>query len=239
MIRLSASAFDVVWADLGLGRVPEPLRVRSVGHTDAERADIRAAVYANLAERGLLPGGELDEAVVARLTTLASASVFVECEALADMDSDEPLRAVAAGDGSRAVLAVQPSQTVGLSAIRPGELCPAIVDLLPELPPGPGYGVNLPATELPSPDGASAARQRQLREVLAIQARPVYSAGQLTVRVRENGTVARRGGLTWFLTDVGAYFGTVAAGRGGQDWLTAGPVDAPRLTQQLADLVAP
>ncbi|MFI6031146.1 ESX secretion-associated protein EspG [Amycolatopsis magusensis] len=245
MIRVSASAFDVLWADLGLPRAPEVLGVRSVGATDGERAEIRASVYANLAERGLYdPADGLDEALVERLRTLATASVYVECEALLDMTSDTPFRAVAAADGRHGVLATQPNRTIGLSTIRDGELLSSIVELLPALEPGPGYGVTLPASALAGgvedpvfAPGRTAGREKQLSEVLAIQARPIYGAGQFTVRVRDGAHARRVGGVSWFWTDVGAYLSSLEPGRGGQDWVTVTPVDGPRLVQRLAGLL--
>ncbi|PRX51136.1 ESAT-6 protein secretion system EspG family protein [Prauserella shujinwangii] len=241
MIRLSASAFDILWADLGHARPPAPLRVRSVGRTESERAEIRAAVYDNLAERGLYAGGELDPGLRDRLDTLAAASFLVECEALLDLAEPEPLRAVAAATGSGdGVLAVQPRQTIGLSAIRDAEVYVAAVSVLPDLHAGPGFGVSLPVSALggalrdPVFDEASGSGpfDRQIREVLAIQARPVLAAGQFSVRAARG----RLGGLSWFATDVGAYLGTVEPGRGGEDWMTVAPVDSDRLVARLADL---
>ncbi|WP_158887307.1 ESX secretion-associated protein EspG [Amycolatopsis anabasis] len=249
MIRVSASAFDILWQDLGYPAPPGPLRVRSVGSTDQERADIREAVYDNLAERRLFDGGRLDPSLTESLDTLATATVYVECEALGDMTAEVPLRAVAAARGRRAVLAAQPSKTIGLSSIRDTELFSAIVDLLPVLEPGPGYGISLPASALGSGvedpvfgerGAASAAYQKQIREVLAIQARPVLGAGQFSVRVREGeGRPRRIGGVSWFATDIGAYLGTLEPGRGGQPWVSVAPVDGPRLVNRLAEILEP
>lgn len=248
MIRVSASAFDVVWADLGLPRPPDPLSLRSVGATEAERETIRQAVYENLTERGLFDGERLDATLRSRLQLLASAQVYVECEALVGIDDETPLRAVSASLGRQAVLAAQPGRTIGLSGVGDGELYSSIVGLLPELRPGPGYGVSLPASTLaagvedPVFSGSAAkhsvVHERQLREVLAIQARPVSGAGQFTVRVREaDGRLRRAGGLSWFTTDVGSYSGMVTPGRGGQDWMSVAPTDTARLTERLASLL--
>jgi hypothetical protein len=248
LIRVSASAFDILWTDLGHDRPPEPLSVRSVGGTDEERAEVRKAVYENLAGRGLYDGSRLEPALADRLGLLAAGEVFVACEALADMTASEPFRAVTAVRGRRGVLATQPEQTIGLDGIRESELCTAIVDVLPELTAGPGYGVSLASSALggavPDPvfdrGARSAASSAQLREVLAIQARPVYAAGQFTVSRRaSSGRVERTGGLTWFDTDVGAYCATKTPGRGGADWVTVTPVDSARLAARVAALLTP
>jgi hypothetical protein len=241
LIRVSASAFDILWTDLGHDRPPEPLSVRSVGGTDAERAQVRKAVYDNLAERGLYDGSRLEPALASRLNLLADADVFVACEALADMTAAAPFRAVTAARGRRGVLATQPEQTIGLDSIRDGELGTAIVDVLPELSAGPGYGISLPASTLAGdPDAVSGTASAQLEEVRAIQARPVYAAGQFSVSRRSaSGRVARVGGLTWFDTDVGAYCATKTPGRGGQEWVTVSPVDSTRLAARVTALLTP
>jgi hypothetical protein len=241
LIRVSASAFDILWTDLGHDRPPEPLSVRSVGVTDAERAEVRKAVYGNLAERGLCDGYRLEPVLASRLNLLAAADVFVACEALADMTAATPFRAVTAARGRRGVLATQPEQTIGLDSISDGELGTAIVDVLPELAAGPGYGISLPASTLSgAPDAVSGPASAQLEEVRAIQARPVYAAGQFSVSRRSaSGRVERVGGLTWFDTDVGAYCATKTPGRGGQEWVTVSPVDSTRLAARVTALLTP
>jgi hypothetical protein len=239
LIRVSASAFDILWTDLGHDRPPEPLTVRSVGGTDEERAEVRKAVYENLAERGLYDGA-LAPALVARLEVLAEGEVFVACEALADMTAPAPFRAVTATRGSRGVLATQPEQTISLDSIRSSEVCTALVDVLPELTAGPGYGVNLAASALAGSPSASRSASAQQQEVLAIQARPVYAAGQFSVSRRSaSGRVSRVGGVTWFDTDVGAYCATKTAGRGGVEWVNVTPVDSARLASRVASLLTP
>jgi hypothetical protein len=47
------------------------------------------------------------------------------------------------------------------------------------------------------------------------------------------------GGLSWFVTDVGAYFGTVTAGRNDQEWVNLAPADGPRLIARLASILDP
>ncbi|MEV0067657.1 ESX secretion-associated protein EspG [Amycolatopsis sp. NPDC050768] len=237
MIRLSASAFDVVWHDLGLGHVPVPLAVPGVGATEAERAAVRAEVYRGLTDRGLFDG-QLAPELENRLRLLDSGSRYVACEALVDMTADTPFRAVTAVRGRSGVLAVQPERTIGLSGIREGELVSALVEVLPALSAGPGFGVSLPASGWDSTSSAtSASTARQTEEVAAIQARPVFAAGQFGVYRRgSGGRIERCGGLTWFDTDVGAYSAGVSSGRGGQDWVNVAPVDGPRLVERVLAL---
>ncbi|MCR3718516.1 MULTISPECIES: ESX secretion-associated protein EspG [Prauserella salsuginis group] len=245
MIRLSASAFDVLWSDLELGAPPSVLAVPSVGRTEDERASIRRDVYANLADRGLYPG-ELDEALRGRLAGIAAAAATIECEVLFDAADPEPLRGLVAQlpDG-RGVLAVQPNRTIGLDAVARDRACAEAAAILPDVEGGPGHGVSLPSATLdtaadPVYEGGTGSRahDRQVREVLAIQARPVLSAGQFSVYRREATRLVRQGGISWFLTDVGAYTAVVRPGPAGDPWLTVAPAGRERVAARLADLLA-
>ncbi|EID55875.1 ESX secretion-associated protein EspG [Saccharomonospora xinjiangensis] len=246
MIRVSASAFDVLWSDLGHTHSPRPLAVHSVGRTGQERAGIRAEVYANLAERGLVRGGDVDPELCRRLDVLAGATLTVECEALLDLADAEPLRAVAAAAGERGVLAVQPRRTIALTAIRGAEVFGAAVSVLPDFAAGPGMGVSLPSSALATVADAAVEHsqtrrarvfEQQSREVLAVQSRPVLAAGQLSVRLRCEARLRRVGGVSWFVTDEGGYLGTVAEGRASEPWLSLVPADPARIAGRLADLV--
>lgn len=246
MIRVSASAFDILWSDLGHTGRPGVLAVHSVGHTEQERVRIRAEVYANLAERDLVRGPELVPALRERIDLLAHAPLVVECEAMVDLAEPEPLRAVAAVSADRGVLAVQPRRTIALTAIRPGEVFDGVVGVLPDFASGPGMGVSLPASALVGVADAaveqSATRrarvfEQQAREALAVQSRPVLAAGQFSVRVRSGEHLRRIGGVSWFVTDEGGYLGTVAKGRAGESWSSLVPADPPRIAARLADLV--
>ncbi len=245
MIRVSASALDILWSDLRLPGSPAPLAVRSVGETRDERARIRDEVYANLADRGLFRGGELDPALRERLELLAHASLVVECEALIDLSDPEPLRAMAVAANGRGVLAVQPRRTVALTAIRAGEVFTAAVGVVPEFEAGPGMGVSLSASALDALSNAamedSTSRrarvfEQQAREALAVQSRPVFAAGQFSIRVRQGAGLHRIGGVSWFVTDGGGYLGTVTEGRGGETWLSLVPADPARIVVRLTDM---
>lgn len=242
MIRVSASAFDILWADVAHGAPPGVLTVPSVGRTDGERRAVRSEVYANLTDRGLYPG-ELDAALRERIEVLAQPALTVECELLLDLSESEPLRAVvAAGGGGRGALAVQPHRTIGLAAVGEGRTCAEAAAILPEVDGGPGRGVSLPADALTGGDPAdgettgSRARDRQVQEARAIQARPVVAAGQFSVRRRVGARLDRVGGLSWFLTDVGAYAASVQRGGDGRPWATVAPADRERVAARLADL---
>jgi len=122
--QLTAGQLDVLWHHLGLGRLPYPLDVPSVGATMADRERLRDEVLARLADPRL---GEL-------LRLLAGHEVAVD--AIAHVG--RPVRALATSDRRRAVLAVLDGGVVGLTEIRPTALAKSVVDLLPDNVSGPG-----------------------------------------------------------------------------------------------------
>lgn len=127
MTRLTPRQLDVLWHDLGLGRLPYPLDVPSTGANAAERARLRSEVLAEL-------GGRPDARLVELLGLLASADIAVDAVA----GAGGPVRAIAASNHRHAVLAVLRGDAVTLTEIRPTALAKSIVDMLPARPAGPG-----------------------------------------------------------------------------------------------------
>lgn len=125
MTLLSARQLDVLWHDLGLGRLPYPLDVPSIGTTTDERARLRAEVLASLDEHAQL---------TRMLRLLADHELAVDAVA----HIGRPVRALAASDHRRAVLAVLDGDVLSLTEIRPTALAKSIVDLLPANVSGPG-----------------------------------------------------------------------------------------------------
>jgi hypothetical protein len=125
--RLTPRQLDVLWHDLGLGRLPYPLDVPSVGADAAARGRVRAEVLAEL-------GGRPDARLTEMLEWLASPDIAVDAVA----GVGEPVRAIATSTRRHAVLAVLRGNAVDLTELRPTALARSIVDVLPERPAGPG-----------------------------------------------------------------------------------------------------
>jgi ESX secretion-associated protein EspG len=253
---LSLAAVDILWEDLELGAVPFPLEVRGHGDTVEERARIRAAVYDQLERRDLAWAGRAGAELANTLRLLASPKLTADLVALREMSDRQPIRAVVAVRGRRAVLAVQGELAVRVSAVRDSAIAAAIVGLLPPNRPGPGQSVTLPAAVLDervahrggrhrraeSSGGvlSTATRQTQhateLRFLNMVMERPVVRAGSMGVTVRdEHGRLDRLPGFGFFDTDQGRYLTSFARGVDGVDWTTLSPADANRLTQRLTE----
>ncbi|OLF08634.1 ESX secretion-associated protein EspG [Actinophytocola xanthii] len=253
-VELSLAALDTLWEDLRLGRVPFPLEIRSHGDTFEVRKRIKAAVYGDLARRGLAEERHVDDDLANALRLLAAPAVSVDLVALLDMGADEPVRAVAAARGRHGVLAVQRTLAVSVRTMRDNALAAAIVELLPHVRAGAGNSVTYPAAALregrprtvrAAPGGLlrtatpRSAVDSRLRAIAAITERPVLRAGQLGVnRADDSGRPLRLPGIAWFDTDEGRYATTVSPGPDGEDWITLWPADNARLAHRLAQIIA-
>jgi ESX secretion-associated protein EspG len=253
-LELSLAAFDVLWVDLRLGRVPFPLQVRSHGDTNDDRVRIRAAVYADLGRRGLARDKRPADTLVEDLRLLADPTTTVDLVALFDMADAEPVKALAATRGRHGILAVQGKLMLRLTRMRDIPTIGALVDLLPATRAGVGNSVTQPAAALRvDPDRERRAQpggvlrkvapavtaDAKLRAIAAVMEKPVRRAGQLGVtRTDDSGRRHRLPGIAWFDTDEGRYATTTTQGRDGEDWVTLWPADNARLAQRLGELAA-
>ena len=253
-LELSLAAFDVLWADLRLGRVPFPLQFRSHGDTLEDRARIRAAVYADLGRRGLSRDERPADTLVEDLRLLADPTMIVDLVALLDMADAEPVKALAATRGRHGILVVQGKLTLRLTRMRDIFTTGALVELLPATRAGAGNSITSPAGALrPGPGrqrqeqpggllrqvAPAVAADANLRAIAAVTEKPVWCAGQLGVtRTDDAGRRHRLPGIAWFDTDDGRYATTMARGRDGEDWVTLWPADNARLTHRLSELAA-
>jgi hypothetical protein len=253
-VELSLAALDMLWEDLRLGRIPFPLEVRNHGDTRDVRAGIKAAVYADLARRGLARDGRPDDGLVEDLRLLADPAVGVDLIALLDMADSQPVKALAAMRGRHGLVVVQGKLTVRLTRMRDTLAVGALVELLPATRAGAGNSITQTAKALRAdpklhrraqPGGVLrkvapvGAADTGLRAIAAIMEKPVLRAGQLgVVRADEDGKRRRLTGIAWFDTDDGRYATTMTRGRDGEDWVTLWPADNARLTHRLAEIIA-
>lgn len=248
---LPLAAFDILWEDLRLGGVPYPFEVPSHGDTLDERARIRSAVYADLEERRLVRGRQLDPDLEDALRLLRAPHLQFDTISTLDRAQGPMLRAAAAARGQRAVLAVQQDRVIRLDYIQDTALAASLVGLLPPNQPGPGDSVSMPAAQVSTPGrhseaawsepggrhGATALTSQQ--EVLAsILAAPVLRLGQIGgATFDQHGNARRLQGLSWFDTEAGRYFSVLGRGRDGQDWATVAPADVSRLIHSLGEMI--
>jgi hypothetical protein len=221
-------ALDFLWESLATGEPPYPLEVRSHGTTMDERRTLRHRVLDDLrAQRMLDPNGRLSPEVEDGLTLLAQAPQSIDAV-------HENVAALAVGDGTRALLAVQNEQGLTLTPIDPTALASSVVALLPPHPRGTERSITFPASETSSPRSP---KDREVLKTLAEQ--PKLRVGQLAANAR-NPMIGRRRApvLSWFDTSAGRYLTYTKKGGDGTDWITIAPADTATLRHRLGELLA-
>ncbi|MEV0680703.1 ESX secretion-associated protein EspG [Actinosynnema sp. NPDC050436] len=245
---LTPRELDVLWHDLGLGRLPYPLDVPSVGATGEERALLRARVLAEY--------GEPDPRLVDLLRVLADHQVAVDAVA----HVDRPVRAVAASTGRHAVLAVVDSGKIGVLEIRPTALARSIVEVLPHGSAGPGSALSVRletldeaialqrASEADEDDDdpwgggglderdalQRAGLSREDASVISELAANRVAGGQFGVTTGGGFRATRAGVLiTWFDTRQGRYLMVRENG-----WLSLAPTDNDRIATRIASVLS-
>jgi hypothetical protein len=254
IVTVSLAAFDILWEELRLGSPPYPFQIPSYGETYEERSRIRAAVHADLEQRGVTERGRVVPPVAAAMALVARPHIQLDTISTVDVREESAmLRAAAAARGREAVLAVQEGQLVRLEWTRDTALAASIVGLLPPTKAGPGREVSLPASlvggsaavrhAMPQPVAvtrrtAESVSKEQRKALAAIMEPEVLRLGQIGVGLfDERGRVRRLPGMSWFDNADGRYYSVVSPGRDGQDWATVSPGDASRMVYRLGEMI--
>jgi EspG family len=237
-ITVSLTAVDLLCDQFELGTPPVIFDIPRVGMSMADRARIRDAVLADLAERDLSHGDQVDTRVTKRLALICRAPLAIEATGV--LNGNHHLCAVAASNGKAAVLAVLEDQSLRLSALRPTALVPAVLELIGRARPGPGRSFTYPATAVTEQPPAGLLRTGYATststESRRILTQPRLQVGVFTVVHRDKHDTTRPA-LLWFDTDAGRYLGYVTPGADGRTWATYAPADNPRLARHLTNLI--
>lgn len=233
-------AIDMLLEHQRLGRAPFPFEVPHMGTTHEHRAQIREAVFRELERSDLMRGGRLDADVEQALDTAVKAPVAITLAA--QLDSPDLLVARAATNRRSAVLAKQDGNMLVFEELRPGDLVPAIVDLLPRTPPEPGQSLTVarpvsrprrsadagydPFAGVAAPRPVAGAQERAVSRLFEKER---LRAGQFNIIVPGASVPP----ATWFDTPDGRTLCTQRAGDDGRQWLTYAPADNARITQHL------
>ncbi|CAM3050122.1 ESX secretion-associated protein EspG [Saccharomonospora xinjiangensis] len=239
--------FDVLWEEVGAGELPYPLTVPSHGEDEAERAALRRRVEAELSARNI-PGSPVEE----WLRMLALPSLSIDALHIPEFRK-RPVAALAASDGTKAVLAVQDADGVWLRPLYLDGLASAIIGLLPPGPRGTEASITLPLDEAmrvrpsqtaaasgaPGRRGGLADRSHDPVETYAtLIGQPRLRGGQLAANSRDElGAKRRSSVLAWFDTASGRYLSVSRTGPDGREWVTVAPADAKTLRSRLGELV--
>ena len=251
IVTVSLAAFDILWEELRLGSPPYPFQVPSYGETYEERSRIRAAVHADLEQRGVTERGRVAQPIAAAMALVARPHIQLDTISTVDVhEASAMLRAAAAARGRDAVLVVQEGQLVRLEWTRDTALAASIVNLLPPTKAGPGQEISLPASLVGGVDDrpamppvatrrtAASASKDQQRALATMLEPEVLRLGQIGVGLYDaRGRVRRLPGMSWFDNAAGRYFSVVAPGRDGQKWATVSPGDGSRMVYRLGEMI--
>ncbi|MDI2030880.1 ESX secretion-associated protein EspG [Saccharopolyspora sp. TS4A08] len=240
---LSTAEFDLVWSALGLGRIPHPLEVPSLGATMEERAELADEVFRSLARRGLATGRELDPRLVDLLRLLVEHDTSVDVIG----HRDRPILALAAVARRSGVLAELDGNELRLTEIRPTSLAMSAVGVLPPCEQGQQRAISIPADALTKAlaEDADDPFGGDVDEDVALVKAGLSPQDAATVLELANNR--RAGGqfgvsrgtrrattlVTWFDTHQGRYL-MVKQG----EWLSIAPADNQRIEHRLADVVS-
>ncbi|MQA12588.1 MAG: hypothetical protein GEU98_29530 [Pseudonocardiaceae bacterium] len=237
--ELSAAALDILAEQLGFSATRYPFEVRSVGITLDERAGIRDAVWRQLDSAGLVRGERLEPEVEQALRLYGQSPV--EASLIGSGQDGLRLKARAGATRDGAVIAFGAGETVRFELLRPGDVAPALVRLMPAAPPGSGEAVTIPLDGAPRVDSAEerqtmlisgrpSAAQASMRVARELFARPRLRVGQFGVAMAgQPGQV-----LPWFDTEAGRYLAVRGQDSTGREQVTYTPTDGTRLVRELA-----
>lgn len=239
LLSLSHAAVDILWEDLGLGAVPTPFEIRSVGATMDERAAIRRDVWRDLADRGLARRGRLEPEMEDRLKVLVRFNSAIGVFGV--LDDEQVLRARVSGNGQFAVMAVQSPKNVHIEVVEPHRLIASILGLLPATKPFPGRLVRVldqdpqssgylhPVTT-PTPDEEEARRMLTSKR---------ERAGYFTAYGRDHrGRTVQSPELAWTDTVKGRFVSRSREASSGKQFSTHEPGTRATLVRGLRELVA-
>ncbi|HEY4023045.1 MAG TPA: ESX secretion-associated protein EspG [Pseudonocardiaceae bacterium] len=237
-LRLSETEFFLLWDAADIGEPPIDLNLRHIGRTRTERARFAEDASADLLDRDLgtvtKPVGELLDVLLAIGRRELTLSLAVEW-------AEGRYRAIAGRGPEGAAIAVAVNDTVAVRTLRPATLVDAIMDEVPQAPPGPGVTANvawadyLRACGEGERDGMDGfmwvLREAGLRvpEARTI-ARAVVErngAGQLDVGYRTGQPLES---VDWVDTPDGRY-----VLRRRDSWLSVIPADLPKLSQLISE----
>ncbi|MBP2334072.1 hypothetical protein JOF41_000250 [Saccharothrix coeruleofusca] len=223
-------------------------------------AELARSGWAELERAGLARGGRVHPDLGRSLRLVAEAGAeYYAFFNQGDEDTRSALVVVSGDDALRVVLL--PDRHFALEPIRPEDAVRSLVAALPEMPPGRGGVISLPAESLrdngPQRAGSDHGEQSFLQAnyrtgghvveaglVRKLLAEQRLGGGQLFAARRDRFGRKHRcaAPLTFFDTTTGRYLSTPSTGRDGTAWITVQPGGPAALTARLrllSDAAAP
>lgn len=235
-VVLTALEFDVVWESQRFPRRHVALDVPSPGVTRNQRAELVAAAWAGLAERGLASRGRVDGELADRLALLA----YPERSVDGWIWTDREVRGLAAQSGRDALLGVVDRDEVWLIPARDSSFVEAAVSMAGEWPAGRGRSISVPLDVLRAADVAAGGDPKSLivelteldvplgkAQVLSGMFAGMVSRGQFGVERTAGGRTSRRADrvVAFHDNERGRYLYLTQPSADGRLWATVTPAD--------------
>ncbi|MGQ0840349.1 ESX secretion-associated protein EspG [Actinokineospora sp.] len=247
-VVLSTLEFDVLWAAERLPRRHVALDVASPGRTHTERAELVAAAFGTLEERGLAEGTRAVPELADRLSLLAHPRLSIDSWVW----TDHEIAALAVVSGDEGMLAVVDGDEVWLIPARATAIAEAAVSIAGDVQAGTGRSVSLPTDVLVAADAGSGgephAMVTTLREsgvvlrdaqALAAMFTGMGSRGQLGVERTQRDQRRKRADrvVAFHDTAAGRYLYLARPSNDGRMWSTVTPADNARLAACVWELL--
>jgi hypothetical protein len=245
-LELSTIELSVVWRSQPFGELPLILDVPTPGATRAERTALETGVWAGLVERELADDhGRATTRLVDALGVIAHRRRSLQLRTF----GPDPVRAILAVRGARAVLAVLDDR-FRLAGVPDTGLAGTILSLLPDLPAGPGHPVTVPAAALTAAaEAATSARawdvltahgvNRDDARILVTMATGSIRTGQVAAELRAlNGRLTRSPRIVAFHDTPAGRYQTLRKITGATDHITVSPATPTALARTITDLLA-
>ncbi|HEX6356320.1 ESX secretion-associated protein EspG [Actinophytocola sp.] len=248
--RLSWLEYDFLWEQLALGRRPPILDVNSHGHTFDERAELRAAAWKSLADKGIGEPGDFHPDLVTSLRVLARPEW--EVDGRLHLSADGPRTSVLIGTaGAKGAVGVLDAEHFTVWRTSATGLARTIVAQLPDHPPGTGTSISVPAATLDASAARAVTNPDALRRALVSaglgkdEARKIVEVTGHVVRFGHLGAAhtPRHGErvradhvVSFYDNPTGRYLFTRRPS-GGALWVTLSPGSTAAITRQVEELL--
>lgn len=250
-IELSDQAFHELWDHLGLGVKPLALNVLPDGILESERREAKNRAVDELRQHGYGDRDGEDDLLDALDPLRRYERAYDIIYRFRDGDALPRHTGLVANQGNRATLAVYTGQTVRITTVPTEDMSRAILNVVPEMKPGPGNGVSVRSAILKEAGSEAGSSPRALVDALARRGARRDEASSLADMVGSQrlqyaqfgaatmdglGKRTRMPMVTTCYSTASGWFLMEENPRGAEPWTTFAPMDKQRMRLRVEDL---
>ncbi|QGK69686.1 ESX secretion-associated protein EspG [Allosaccharopolyspora coralli] len=250
-IELSGQAFHELWEHLGLGVKPLALNVLPDGILESERREAEHHAVDELRRYGYGDRDGEDDLLGALQPLRRYERSYDIVYRFRDGDELPRHTGIVANQGNQATLAVYTGQTVRITTVANEDMSRAILNVVPEMKPGPGNGVSVRSAVLKEAGAEAGSSPRALVDALARRGVRREEANALSEMVGSKrlqyaqfgaatmdglGKRTRMPMVTNCYSNAAGWFLMEENPRGAEPWTTFAPMDKQRMRLRVEDL---